>query len=487
MTISNVEVPLPTSGGRLKPGLVSSANLATDLAIVLAATFGAHLWKWPGPLGDARTTLFWAGITLVSVWVITAAALRQYASFAYDRSLLDEAAMLTIQAAAMVTVLAVLELFVRANGPLPRIPIFLAMVWCSTLLLRILVFRQLAKREEPVHEVLLVGIGPIARLTAQDIRASGRHRVIGHLAFAGENSKHTELLRRSYAADGAECSILGSVTGGLQDTLRKIPVDEVYIAGDTRKHADEMQEVIRVCEKLGRPFALPPYAFRLERARAVDMHLLRDGYLHYKHDGARPSQIAMKRLFDVVSCAVALWLLLPLFVVVSVAIKLSSRGPVFFKQVRVGMHGRPFNMLKFRSMVVNAEALKAMLAAANEQTGPVFKMRRDPRVTGIGRFIRKYSIDELPQLINVLRGDMSLVGPRPPVPSEVLQYEAWQRRRLSVRPGLTCIWQVSGRNQLSFEDWMYLDMQYIDHWSLAGDFNLLFRTLPVVITGHGAS
>jgi exopolysaccharide biosynthesis polyprenyl glycosylphosphotransferase len=198
-------------------------------------------------------------------------------------------------------------------------------------------------------------------------------------------------------------------------------------------------------------------------------------------------QQAMKRLFDIVASAVALWLLLPLFVVVMALIKLTSRGPVFFRQTRVGLHGRTFNMLKFRSMVVNAESLKAALAAQNEQAGPVFKMRRDPRVTRIGRFIRKYSIDELPQLINVLRGDMSVVGPRPPVPDELLKYEAWQRRRLSVRPGLTCIWQVSGRNQISFEDWMLLDMQYIDHWSLARDFQLIFRTIPVVITGRGAS
>ena len=197
--------------------------------------------------------------------------------------------------------------------------------------------------------------------------------------------------------------------------------------------------------------------------------------------------MALKRLFDICASAFALWALMPLFFVVMALIKLTSRGPVFFKQQRVGQHGRIFHMLKFRSMVTNAEALKAQLAKTNEQTGPVFKMKNDPRVTRTGRFIRKYSIDELPQLINVLRGDMTVVGPRPPVPDEVAKYEAWQRRRLSVRPGLTCIWQVSGRNQISFEDWMYLDMQYIDHWSLAHDFNLIFRTVPVVITGRGAS
>ena len=151
------------------------------------------------------------------------------------------------------------------------------------------------------------------------------------------------------------------------------------------------------------------------------------------------------------------------------------------------MHGRRFNMLKFRSMVVNAEELKAKLMAKNEQTGPVFKMARDPRVTWIGRLIRKYSVDELPQLINILRGEMTIVGPRPPIPAEVDKYEAWQRRRLSVRPGLTCVWQVSGRNEIGFEEWMYLDMQYIDHFSLAQDFRLIFKTLPVVLFGRGAS
>ena len=167
--------------------------------------------------------------------------------------------------------------------------------------------------------------------------------------------------------------------------------------------------------------------------------------------------------------------------------KLTSRGPVLFRQERVGLHGRTFGMLKFRSMVTNAEELKARLMAQNEMSGPVFKMKHDPRITRIGRFIRKYSIDELPQLLNVLRGDMSIVGPRPPVPSEVAKYEAWQRRRLSVRPGLTCVWQVSGRNQISFEEWMLLDMRYIDHWSLAQDFNLILKTVPVVLTGRGAS
>jgi exopolysaccharide biosynthesis polyprenyl glycosylphosphotransferase len=196
-----------------------------------------------------------------------------------------------------------------------------------------------------------------------------------------------------------------------------------------------------------------------------------------------------KRLFDVASAAFALWLLSPVLLISALLVKLTSRGPIFFKQQRVGMHGRTFSMLKFRSMVINAEELKLKLMAQNEASGPVFKIQKDPRITPVGRFIRKFSIDELPQLINVLRGEMSVVGPRPPIPSEVAQYEPWQRRRLSVRPGLTCLWQVSpsGRNSVGFQEWMYLDMQYIDHWSLGRDFNLILKTVPVVLTGKGAS
>jgi lipopolysaccharide/colanic/teichoic acid biosynthesis glycosyltransferase len=176
-----------------------------------------------------------------------------------------------------------------------------------------------------------------------------------------------------------------------------------------------------------------------------------------------------------------------LLVGIAIAIKVTSRGALLFRQERVGLYGRTFHMLKFRSMVTNAEALQQTLQASNEQSGPVFKMKLDPRITRVGRFLRKHSLDELPQLVNVVRGDMAIVGPRPPLPSEVAKYEAWQRRRLSVRPGLTCVWQVSGRNDISFEQWMYLDMQYIDHWSLAEDLGLILKTVPIVLHGRGAS
>ena len=195
--------------------------------------------------------------------------------------------------------------------------------------------------------------------------------------------------------------------------------------------------------------------------------------------------MALKRLFDIAASAVALWVLSPLLVASRSLIKLTSRGPVFFKQERVGMHGKPFHMLKFRSMVVNAEELKAKLVAQNEQNGPVFKMKNDPRITArrpLHPQVHHRRAAAAHQ--RAARRDERRRARARRCPREVAKYEPWQRRRLSVRPGLTCIWQVSGRNQISFEEWMYLDMQYIDHWSLGQDFNLILKTVPVVLDGQ---
>jgi len=196
--------------------------------------------------------------------------------------------------------------------------------------------------------------------------------------------------------------------------------------------------------------------------------------------------LAVKRAFDVVASALALLVLAPVFAATAIAIKLDSQGPVFFRQRRVGLNGRTFQILKFRSMYVDAEARLEQLRARNEMTGPVFKMANDPRVTRVGRLIRKTSLDEFPQFWNVLLGDMSVVGPRPPLPAEVRKYRQWQRRRLSMKPGLTCIWQVSGRNQIDFERWMELDLEYIDDWSLWRDLHICLRTIPAVLTARGA-
>lgn len=187
-----------------------------------------------------------------------------------------------------------------------------------------------------------------------------------------------------------------------------------------------------------------------------------------------------KRGLDIVLSLIGIIVLIPLFIFVSIAIKLESDGPVFFSQDRIGYKGKKFKMYKFRSMVVNAEELKAKLEKENEMNGPMFKMKNDPRITKIGRILRKTSIDELPQLINVLKGDMSLVGPRPSLPDEVKQFDDWMLERLEVRPGLTCYWQVSGRNDIEFQEWMKLDVKYVRERNFIIDMKLIFKTFFVL-------
>ena len=200
----------------------------------------------------------------------------------------------------------------------------------------------------------------------------------------------------------------------------------------------------------------------------------------------KPIYSFTKRVFDVGASFVGLTLLSPVLLAAAIAIKLESKGPIIFSQDRVGLNGKIFKMYKLRSMVSNAEELKEKLLEQNEMSGPMFKMKDDPRITKVGKFIRKTSIDELPQLINVLKGDMSLVGPRPSLPKEVEQFEPWMYERLQVKPGLTCIWQVSGRNNIDFEDWMKLDIKYVRERSLWGDLKLVFRTFFVLFGDKNA-
>lgn len=188
----------------------------------------------------------------------------------------------------------------------------------------------------------------------------------------------------------------------------------------------------------------------------------------------------IKRVTDVLFAIIGIICLLPVLLLIAILIKVDSKGPIIFKQKRVGYKGKEFEMYKFRSMIVNAEELKERLVAQNEMSGPMFKMKEDPRVTKIGRIIRKTSLDEIPQLINVIRGEMSLVGPRPSLPNEVKEFQGWMMKRLDVRPGLTCYWQVSGRNDIDFEEWMKLDVKYVEECNILVDIKLILKTVLVL-------
>ncbi|MGZ7042307.1 MAG: sugar transferase [Thermoanaerobaculia bacterium] len=264
------------------------------------------------------------------------------------------------------------------------------------------------------------------------------------------------------------------------------PIDEIVFAV-TRKKLDEMKQIFIMCEELGIRTRVAMNFFQNRLARIEIEELEGVPFLTFTTTPSNETQLAAKRLLDVAVSVFLLVLSMPAIAIAALAIKLTSPGSVLFKQQRMGLNGRIFTLYKFRTMIEDAHERRGEVSHLNEMTGPVFKLKSDPRVTVVGRFLRKFSLDELPQFWNVLKGDMSLVGPRPPIPEEVASYHRWHRRRLSMKPGLTCLWQISGRNNIDFDRWMQLDLQYIDNWSPSLDLKILLRTIPAVLSGRGAS
>jgi len=267
--------------------------------------------------------------------------------------------------------------------------------------------------------------------------------------------------------------------------LERGGIDELILVAE-KETLDEFTDTFVLCEEFGVTTRVVLNFFPHSIAR---MELLQfDGLplLSFSTTPTNEFLMILKRIMDIGMASIFAIVTLPVTVVCAILIRLTSPGPVFFKQERCGLNRRPFTMYKLRSMVDNAEQARYELEILNEMDGPVFKSSSDPRITALGKYLRRFSIDEFPQFYNVLRGDMSLVGPRPPLPQEVDRYERWQRRRLSMKPGITCLWQVSGRNQVGFKDWMKLDLSYIDNWSLLLDLKILLRTIPVVLFGKGA-
>lgn len=262
-------------------------------------------------------------------------------------------------------------------------------------------------------------------------------------------------------------------------------IDYVVMANEPSDF-EQSRATFEIVEQMGIKICLLPDIYERSISKCRSFALNGQPVLLYHSVPENRAAILVKKLLDRVGAAVGIILTSPLMLVTAIAIKIDSEGPVIYRQKRTGCNGRVFDMLKFRTMTNGAEHLKNQLRHLNEMSGPVFKIKNDPRVTHVGRFLRKYSIDELPQLFNVLKGDMSLVGPRPPLPREVEQYAPWQHRRLSVKPGVTCLWQVNGRNKIDFDEWMKLDLRYIDRWSLKEDIRILAETVPTVLKGSGS-
>ena len=336
------------------------------------------------------------------------------------------------------------------------------------------VARAVRRRGYNTRTYAVVGASEAADDIVEGIRV---HREWGY-TFAGH-----------ILPDDATTPVAGPVLGRLSqlDQILKTNVLDLVIIAAERERLEDIEEAVLLCEEQGVAVKVSLNLFPARIARVSVEDLEGVPMLSFSSTPHDLLALGMKRAFDLVVSAFVLVLFAPVFAAVAIAIRLGTPGPVFFRQRRIGLNGRMFTLYKFRSMVQDAEAQLGHVLALNEmKVGPVFKVKNDPRVTAVGRWLRKTSIDEFPQFWNVIRGEMSVVGPRPPLPTEVDQYKRWQRRRLSVRPGITCTWQVSGRSSIGFDRWMELDLAYIDSWSLWQDVKILARTIPAVLTGRGA-
>jgi len=330
--------------------------------------------------------------------------------------------------------------------------------------------------EAPERVVVVVGDGPRAHEVA---RLVDQHR---HWGF---RLKGLLTVEGKVEEASAPYPILGNVAN-LTDILTGSVVDEVLLAVPTRQLGD-LEGALLHCQQLGVRLrvALQPFPHLKPRVEVETLQGV--PFVTFSTSPTSPLGLFTKRVVDVVVSAAALVASLPLWPVIALAIRLSSPGPVFYRQQRCGLHGRRFTLLKFRTMAADAEARREEVAHLNVVDGPAFKAPDDPRITPVGRVLRRFSLDELPQLLHVLKGEMSLVGPRPPIPEEVERYQPWQRRRLAMKPGITGLWQVSGRSELDWATWMELDLAYIDSWSLWLDLTILLKTVPAVLSGRGAA
>ncbi|OGO42227.1 MAG: undecaprenyl-phosphate glucose phosphotransferase [Chloroflexi bacterium RBG_16_57_9] len=348
------------------------------------------------------------------------------------------------------------------------------LVSLSRLVLR-LIFGRLRRRGIGVERVLIVGAGDIGRTVMRNMIAQPElgYQIVG---FVDDDPDKRVNIGRVHA--------LGS-THDLPAVLHQQPVDQVIITLPWDSHRQIMQ-IIADCEGAGVRTRIVPDLFQLSLSRVQIDTLNGVPLIGVKAMSIRGWNLALKRLIDVVISGVLLILNAPLLFAVALLIKWDSPGPVLFRQKRVGRAGQMFTVFKFRSMRFGAENERYQLTGQNEASGPLFKIRHDPRITRVGRWLRRLSLDELPQLYNVFRGEMSLVGPRPAIPAEVEQYQEWHRRRLDVSPGMTGLWQVSGRSELTFDEMVMLDLFYAENWSLGMDFKILVRTIPTMLLGTGA-
>lgn len=429
------------------------------------------------PSSDVSSSMLGLSIAALLAWPLAFQHLDLYASMRTQdvsqvlfRVILASVATSTVLAAAAFA----FSVPVKASFPFVVGAGQLCALGISRILL-VLPLRAIRRYGRNFRNVLIVGTGPRAAYVKRSIdsKPGWGLRVIGFVDDTDTPVDPSLFNAKLFKLDS------------MPDLLREQVVDRVIIAYP-RSMLSRLSPVVGVCASAGIPFTMladlfgdflpPPKVTQFGSLAALDF-----APVHHN-----PFLLTVKRGIDIIGAAAAIMLTFPVVAASALAIRLDDGGPILFRQTRCGQNGRTFTMLKLRTMCIDADEQKVELADLNECDGPIFKCRNDPRITRVGRTLRKLSLDELPQLWNVLRGDMSLVGPRPPVPEEVDQYQTFERRRLSMRPGITCIWQVSGRSNIGFDQWVRLDVEYIDSWSLGLDLRILLKTIPAVLFGDGA-
>ena len=466
------------NNGKITSSLLMSLDVVMSTAICLGLLYRSSMLGLTYPVEQASGSMLLLALTSCLVWPFTFQQLDVYSSVR-TLGIWDVMRSLLVSGCVVATVLGAVAF--AADVPISsEFPFVCAaaqgLALAGTRLILYGALRTARRVGKNTRNILIVGTGPRAAQIKRNIDSHPQWglRVVGFVDDVDS------------AVDPSLFNSKLFGIGQMNDLLSDMVVDRVLIAVP-RSMLGSIAPVLSACSSTGVPLTLLTDLFGdfLPTPQIGSF-------------GSRPSlefaavhhnslMLGVKRTIDMIGAGTALVASAPLIGLAVLAIWLEDGGPIFFKQVRCGLYGRRFSMVKLRTMCANAEERKAELIELNEMDGPVFKVKLDPRITKVGAFLRRYSLDELPQLWNVVCGEMSLVGPRPAVPEEVVHYEISERRRLSMRPGITCIWQVGGRNEIGFSEWVKLDLQYIDSWSLSLDVKILAQTLPAVVMARGAS
>jgi exopolysaccharide biosynthesis polyprenyl glycosylphosphotransferase len=473
--------------GRVPAGAWKYLLVLTDVILILAAFVGAYFIRYDLQWFRAVDPVF-----QVDIWVYTPFALALIiilpVSFRFSgvypyrrgRSVVEET--YTIATAVTVGVVVLITVGLFFSPLLYSRLIFLYFAFLVILLLgmsrfAIQVLRgHLRRYNVGVDRVLLIGAGDVGRMVMRTVaaRPDFGYQLIGFLDDNPAKSQN----------DIGPFRALGPVDN-LADALDELHVDSVIICLPWQSHR-MIQRLLRTCEQRDIRAQVVPDLFQATMNQVYVDDLNGIPLISTRGISIQGWNLFIKRASDLVIGVIGAVISLPLWLLIALAIKLDSPGPALYSQTRIGKNGEPFRCYKFRSMVKDADRMRLDLHETNEATGPLFKVRNDPRRTRVGRWLRRYSLDEVPQVINVVRGEMSLVGPRPNLPEEVEQYEEWHKKRLTVSPGITGLWQVSGRSDLTFDEMVLLDLYYVENWNFSLDIGILLRSLPAIVRGRGA-